>query len=90
MAVSPVTEFLADLAPSSVIRHIMKALPRKEVSDALVEFYYKNCDWMDTCGSERDFRRECREFWMHLDKRGPLEAIDPAWMAVFFIRLAVA
>lgn len=90
MAVSPVTEFLADLSPSSVIRHVMKALPRREVSDALVDFYYANCDWMDTCGSERDFRRECTALWAHLDRRKPLEAIDPAWMAVFFIRLAVA
>jgi hypothetical protein len=90
MSIVPVTEFLRDLLPSSVIRHVMKALPRKEVSDALMTFYWKNCDWMDTTVSEKDFVREMNDFWNHLDNGRPVEAVDPAWLAVFFMKLAVA
>jgi hypothetical protein len=90
MSVTPVTEFLRDLAPSNAIRNVMKALPRREVAETLIDFYFKTCEWMDTTVSERDFRRECADLWDHLDKRRPLEAIDPAWLAVLFVKLATS
>lgn len=68
----------------------MKALPRREVAETLIEFYFKSCEWMDTTVSERDFRRECADLWDHLDKRKPLEAIDPAWLALLFVKLATS
>lgn len=86
----PITDFLRDMHPSSLVRQAFKALPRRQITDVLVQYFFDECTW--TCrGYFRPYwDHEYDQFWRHVQDGGLPEVVDPAWLAMMFAKMALA
>lgn len=72
------------MSSANQIRQVLKALPRRHITVALVRFYDDEMNWVSKAIYMPYFHRELEEFWEYVEKGVEYEMVDPAWLALLF------
>lgn len=86
--VAGLTQFLLETSPSGSLRQVMKALPSKEVTSILWDFYYNEYTWTCEYECRVEAQREYAEFWQWIESGGSIDLVDPAWLAFLFCKVS--
>ena len=82
------TQFLMETSPAGTLRTVMKALPSKEVTNILWDFYYNEYTWACEYECKVEAQREYADFWRWIESGGSIDLIDPAWLAFLFCKVS--
>lgn len=85
----PTTDFLRETSKTTRLKTVLKALPRKEITDQLL-VYFQELAWITRVIHYPYFDAEYAAFWQHLSSGGDPALVDPAWMAILFIMVREA